>query len=68
QQGLFQEMVWLLETLDLENTIFRSDHASNYLVLKGVLNRDRERLLDTVRQALKQPGSVPLRPEWMRGL
>jgi len=68
QNGLFQEMLWLLETLELENTIFRSDHASNYLVLKGVLNRDRERLLQTVRQALERPGSVPLRPEWLRGL
>ena len=37
QQGLFQEMYWLLDTLELEKTIFRSDHASNYLVLKGVL-------------------------------
>jgi radical SAM superfamily enzyme YgiQ (UPF0313 family) len=68
QQGLFQEMYWLLDTLDLEKTIFRSDHASNYLVLKGTLNRDREQLLATVRQALSRPGSVPLRPEWMRGL
>ena len=68
QNGLFQEILWLLETLELENTIFRSDHASNYLVLKGVLNRDRERLLQTVRQALERPGSVPLRPEWLRGL
>ena len=68
QNGLFREMLWLLETLELENTIFRSDHASNYLVLKGILNRDRERLLQTVRQALERPGSVPLRPEWLRGL
>jgi hypothetical protein len=68
QHGLFQEMLWLLETLDLERTIFRSDHASNYLVLKGTLNRDRDRLLSTVRQALDRPGSVPLRPEWLRGL
>jgi radical SAM superfamily enzyme YgiQ (UPF0313 family) len=68
QHGLFQEMLWLLETLDLERTIFRSDHASNYLVLKGTLNRDRDRLLRTVRQALDRPGSVPLRPEWLRGL
>lgn len=68
QQGLFQEMFWLLDTLDLEKTIFRSDHASNYLVLKGTLNRDRQRLLDTVVQALERPGSVPLRQEWMRGL
>jgi radical SAM superfamily enzyme YgiQ (UPF0313 family) len=68
QPGLFREMLWLLETLDLEQTIFRSDHASNYLVLKGTLNHDRERLLATVRQALERPGSVPLRPEYLRGL
>ena len=68
QKGLFQEMYWLLDTLDLKNTIFRSDHASNYLVLKGTLNRDKPRLLETVRAALEQPGSVALRPEWMRGL
>ena len=68
QAGLFQEMYWLLDTLDLENTIFRSDHASNYLVLKGVLGKDKTRLLETVRSALERPGSVRLRQEWMRGL
>ena len=66
--GLFREMHWLLDTLELENTIFRSDHASNYLVLKGTLNKDKPRLLGTVRTALEQPGAVALRPEWMRGL
>jgi radical SAM superfamily enzyme YgiQ (UPF0313 family) len=68
QPGLFREMIWLLDELDLENTIFRSDHASNYLVLKGTLNRDKPRLLETVHMALDHPGVVPLRPEWMRGL
>ncbi len=68
QNGLFQEMFWLLDALELENTIFRSDHASNYLVLKGTLNRDKPRLLQTVRDALESPGAVNLRPEWMRGL
>ncbi len=68
QADLFQEMYWLLDKLELENTIFRSDHASNYLVLKGVLGKDKPRLLQTVRAALEQPGSVPLRQEWMRGL
>jgi radical SAM superfamily enzyme YgiQ (UPF0313 family) len=68
QGGLFQEMFWLLDALELENTIFRSDHASNYLVLKGTLNRDKPRLLQTVRDALETPGAVNLRPEWMRGL
>ncbi len=68
QAGLFQEMLWLLETLDLERTVFRSDHASNYLVLKGTLNADRDRLLATVRAAIDRPTSVPLRQEWQRGL
>jgi len=68
QAGLFQEMFWLLDNLELESTIFRSDHASNYLVLKGTLNRDKPRLLQTVRDALERPGAVSLRPEWMRGL
>ena len=68
QPGLFQEMFWLLNALELKNTIFRSDHASNYLVLKGTLNRDKPRLLEKVRKALESPGAVALRPEWMRGL
>ena len=68
QRGLFHEMFVLLDTLDLEKTIFRSDHASNYLVLKGTLNRDKPRLLETVRSALDHPGTVPLRADWQRGL
>ena len=68
QPGLFREMSLLLENLELESTVFRSDHASNYLVLKGTLNRDKKRLLETVRQALERPDSVALRPEWLRGL
>jgi radical SAM superfamily enzyme YgiQ (UPF0313 family) len=68
QPGLFREMQLLLQTLELESTTFRSDHASNYLVLKGTLNRDKQRLLATVSAALDRPGAVPLRPEWARGL
>jgi hypothetical protein len=68
QRGLFTEMRLLLEGLELERTVFRSDHASNYLVLKGTLNRDKEKLLATLDAALQAPGSVPLRQEWQRGL
>ncbi len=68
QAELFREMEILLSELKLDNTIFRSDHASNYLVLKGVLNRDRERLLYTVQTALNKPGTIPLRQEYQRGL
>ncbi len=65
---LFREMEILLEHLELNSTIFRSDHASNYLVLKGVLGKDKETLLDTVRTAIHRPGVIPLREEWQRGL
>ncbi|MDH5435104.1 MAG: radical SAM protein [Gammaproteobacteria bacterium] len=68
QMQLFNEMEILLSHLELEKTIFRSDHASNYLVLKGILNQDKERLLKQVQLALHQPGSIPLRQEWQRGL
>lgn len=65
---LFREMEVLLDNLQLERTIFRSDHASNYLVLKGVLGKDKQQLLKTVRTAINQPGVIPLREEWQRGL
>lgn len=65
---LFREMEILLENLQLERTVFRSDHASNYLVLKGVLGKDKHKLLTTVRTAINEPGVIPLREEWQRGL
>ena len=68
QQELFSEMETLLSELELEKTIFRSDHASNYLVLKGVLGNDKAALLSQVRQALKKPSDANLRQEWQRGL
>lgn len=68
QQELFQEMEYLLCDLSLNKTIFRSDHASNYLVLKGILGKDKEQLLAKVRMALHQPQTVTLRQEWQRGL
>ena len=46
--------------------IFRTNHASNYLPLEGRLPRDRDRDVATVDRALD--GSIPLRPEWARGL
>ncbi|MCA0188978.1 MAG: radical SAM protein, partial [Proteobacteria bacterium] len=54
--------------LDLRRTVFRSDHASNWLVLKGTLGADKDRLLAQVRQAIADPGGAPLRPAWARGL
>lgn len=66
--GLLHEMALLLAHLNLHQTVFRSDHASNYLVLKGELGRDKEKLLAQVQAALAAPHEAGLRQEWQRGL
>lgn len=66
--GLLAEMERLLTGLELKRTVFRSDHASNWLVLKGNLPVDKARLLAQVRSALVAPQEAPLRPAWARGL
>lgn len=68
QHELFVEVERLLQGLELRDTVFRSDHASNYLVLKGTLGADKARLLAQVRQAIEQPQAARLRQEWQRGL
>ena len=66
QHELFVEMENFLSGLELKRTVFRSDHASNWLVLKGTLGADKARMLAQVRQAIA--GEAPLRPAWARGL
>ncbi len=68
QTGLFREMERFLSALDLQRTIFRSDHASNWLVLKGTLGADKARLLAQVRMAIERPDAASLRAAWTRGL
>lgn len=68
QPALFREVEQLLDGLELQQTTFRSDHASNYLVLKGTLGEDKAAMLEQVRTAIERPAEARLRPEWMRGL
>ncbi|MBA3032122.1 MAG: radical SAM protein [Gammaproteobacteria bacterium] len=68
QHELFVEMECFLSGLELERTVFRSDHASNWLILKGTLGADKARLLAQVHSAIAAPESVKLRPAWARGL
>jgi radical SAM superfamily enzyme YgiQ (UPF0313 family) len=67
-QDLFTEMLQFLQALELKRTVFRSDHASNWLVLKGVLGAEKGRLIQEVSQAITQPESARLRADWQRGL
>ena len=68
QRELFEEMHCFLSTLELQRTVFRSDHASNWLVLKGTLGADKARLLTQVATAINQPEAANLRPAWAHGL
>lgn len=68
QPALFAEMLQLLKALELKRTVFRSDHASNWLVLKGVLGAEKEHLLAQVTAAMQHPESAQLRPSWQREL
>ena len=56
---LIRETKLFLEHIDCPGAVFRSNHASNYLVLAGTLNQDRERLLHECDEALR--GDAPLR-------
>ena len=49
---LCREMRCFIEATALDSTIFRSDHVSNHLVMKGVLGRDKERLLQQIDKSI----------------
>ena len=45
QEQVLEETKLLVEHLDTPGSVFRMNHASNYLVLKGTLNEDREEMI-----------------------
>ena len=50
---LARENRLLIEHMDCEGAVFRSNHASNYLALAGTMNRDKEKLLSQLDAALE---------------
>lgn len=50
-EDVMEEMRLFLEHVDSEGTIFRSNHASNYVMLRGTLNQDRDLMLAQVKKA-----------------
>jgi hypothetical protein len=65
---LFAEMERFIGALELRRTVFRADHVSNRLVLKGNLGAEKPRLLNEIRVAMDHPDQARLRPLWQRGL
>ena len=63
---VLEETRLLVEGLDSPGSVFRMNHASNYLSLKGTLNGDQAAMLATIDQA--EHDLSRLRPEEWRGL
>lgn len=63
-QDTLEEMKIFLENVDSEGTVFRSNHASNYISLKGTFNADNKRMLKQIEEAEK---AGVYKPERYRG-
>ena len=63
---VLKETELFLQRVDSPGTVFRANHASNYLTLKGTLNDDRPALLAQISAALE--GRRDLKPEFLRAL
>jgi radical SAM superfamily enzyme YgiQ (UPF0313 family) len=63
---MLKESHAIIEGLELKKTIFRSNHASNYLALEGTFPKDKDKLLKMLKSAID--GDISLRPEFLRGL
>ncbi len=65
---LIREMKTFLEHTELQRTIFRSNHASNYIELRGTLGKSKDALLKQIDDVLANQNEMDLKPEWLRGL
>ena len=66
QSQVLEETRLLVEQLDSPGSVFRMNHASNYLVLRGTLNQDKAAMLAEIQRAERD--LTRLRPESWRGL
>lgn len=64
-EDILEEMRLFLEHVDSEGTVFRSNHASNYIVLKGTLNADVPYMLRYLKEVEEER---KFRPERFRAL
>jgi len=65
---ILKELKILVEHLELSNCVFRTNHASNYLPIRGVMNEDKETILEILTQTIDNEDTSNLRPGYLRGL
>jgi hypothetical protein len=49
------ETEMFIQNLDLVDTIYRTNHASNYFKIAGILNKDKDIILEKIRRGLEWP-------------
>ncbi|MBI9069134.1 MAG: radical SAM protein [Salinivirgaceae bacterium] len=49
---LYKELKLFIEKTKVDNVIYRSDHVSNNLILKGILSKDNDKLVSTIEKAI----------------
>lgn len=67
QIEILQELKLFMEHLELENTIFRSNHVSNRLVLKGTLGADKQHFIDQINHVIENAEHYQLDKMRLRG-
>ncbi len=65
---ILKELKILVERLQLSNCVFRTNHASNYLPIRGTLNNDKETILKVLNETIDSKVTSSLRPGYLRGL
>jgi len=63
-----EEMKIIFENITIDDLKFVGVHASNYLPVNGTLQRDKQKMLDTVNRVLEARDEKMIKSESMRGL
>lgn len=58
---ILEENIIMLEHLELHDCIFRANHVSNHVNQAGILNKDKELLLDRLKKFRDSDDFVPMR-------
>ncbi|MDR1159449.1 MAG: radical SAM protein [Syntrophomonadaceae bacterium] len=65
---ILDEMRILIEHLNVQGAEFRSNHASNYLPIKGRFPEDKEKILKMINSIINSKDTKYLRPDYLRAL
>ena len=65
---ILDELRIIIQGLEVQDTEFRSNHASNYLPIRGRLPEDKQKMLDVINDIIKKNDRSYLRPDYLRAL